>query len=246
MWKLEHAYRGCVKALDLKSYRALWDTNFVGWPSVSSHPVHKSHITGWITRETHQGLRLKSYKLKLAATQSFGDNLVVDHDWLTAVWTGKNGDTPPVTLRMMHPWMRVGKQWQIIDGMSAPEPRPRIREATGSTTLHTGVDRNSLVLIGRFGGADEVEGFLEGVDAAFELGIFGKGKELFEARAGLVSGGDEVTAGKEQFGLDGFGWQLGEALAGEVVEAEVSVAGEAVEAVEGEVLVELGQAEEAL
>lgn len=100
--------------------------------------------------------------------------------------------------------------------------------------------------VGRFGGADEVEGFFEGVDAAFELGVFGEGEELFEAGAGLVSGGHEVAAGEEQFGPDGVWWELGEALAGEVVEGEVAVAGEAVEAVEGEVLVELGQAEEAL
>lgn len=68
--------------------------------------------------------RLKSYKLKLAATQSFGD-IVVDHYWVTTISGGKNGDRPPITLRIMHTWMRVGNRWQIIDGMSARVPHPQ-------------------------------------------------------------------------------------------------------------------------
>ena len=123
IWNLEHAYWSHVKALDLKSYRALWNTHFVGWPAVSPQPVRKSQITDWITQESDKGLRLKSYKLKFAASQSLG-NIVVDHFWVTIVWTGKSGDLPPVTLRTMHTWIRVGNNWQIIGGMSAPEPHP--------------------------------------------------------------------------------------------------------------------------
>ena len=124
VWNLEHDYWNHVKALDLKSYRALWNTDFVGWPSVSPHPVHKDQITGWITQETNKGLRLKSYNLKYAASQSFG-NIVVDHYWITIVWTGKNGDLPAATDRLTHTWMRVGDSWQIIGGMSSPEPHPQ-------------------------------------------------------------------------------------------------------------------------
>ena len=124
VWKLEHAYWSYVKAHDLKSYLALWNSNFLGWPSVSPQPVRKNQITSWIRQETDKGLRLKSYKLKYAASQSFG-NIVVDHYWVTMVWTGKSGDLPPVTLRMMHTWMRVGNTWQIIDGMSSHEPHPQ-------------------------------------------------------------------------------------------------------------------------
>lgn len=119
VWRLEHAYWGYVKAVDLKGYRDLWNANFVGWPSGSLDPVRKSHITDWITQETNQGTRLKSYQLKFAASQSFGNNLVVDYYWATVVWSGKSGDTPPETVRMMHTWMRVGNRWQIIDGMAA-------------------------------------------------------------------------------------------------------------------------------
>ena len=123
VWKLEHSYWKYVKALDLKSYLALWHPDFVGWPSVSDRPQHKDHITGWITRETSKGLRLKSYVLRPAASQATG-NIVVDHYWITTVWSGKDGDEPPVTDRFTHTWIRVGNTWQILGGMSSPEPHP--------------------------------------------------------------------------------------------------------------------------
>ncbi len=121
---MEHVYWRYVKALDVKGYRSLWNTNFVGWPAGSAHPVHKDHITDWMKRPVSEGRRVKSYQLKFAAGQSFGKNLVVDYYWATTVWTGKNGDLPPDTLRMMHTWMRAGDRWQIIDGMAAEVPNP--------------------------------------------------------------------------------------------------------------------------
>ena len=135
---------------------------------------------------------------------------------------------------------------QGSDALSRNQHKDRTRERYGAPLVFLRRELWGGRIAGRFGGADEVEGFLEGVDAAFELCVFGEGEELFEARAGLVAGVDEVAAGEQEFGPDGVGRELGEALAGEVVEAEVAVAGEAVDAVQGEVLVELGQAEEAL
>ena len=124
VWKLEHSYWEYVKANNIESYRALWHPNFVGWPSVSAEPQRKNHITDWITQRTDQGLRLKAFELKPASSQSTGD-LVITHYWLTAVWTGKSGDQPSSTSRITHTWVRVGKSWQIIGGMSSPEPHTR-------------------------------------------------------------------------------------------------------------------------
>jgi hypothetical protein len=123
VWKLEHSYWEYVKALDLKNYRTLWHPNFVGWPSVSNRPQRKDHITGWIKLETDKGLRLKAYVFNPAASQSTG-NIVVDHYWLTMIWTGNNGKQPPSTIRITHTWVRVGNTWKIIGGMSSPEAHP--------------------------------------------------------------------------------------------------------------------------
>lgn len=121
VWKLEHSYWENVKALDLASYRELWHPDFVGWPYVSPEPVRKDHITDWIAADTAKGLQLQSFSLKPAASQAT-ENLVVVHYWVTLVWADKEHKGEPRTLRVTHTWIRAGKGWQIIAGMSAPEP----------------------------------------------------------------------------------------------------------------------------
>lgn len=121
VWKLERSYWEYVKAEDLKSYLGLWHPNFVGWPSVSPQPQRKDHITDWITANTAKGLHLTSYALKPADSQATG-NLVVVHYWVTLSWGDKNGPGEPHTLRITHTWIRGDKSWQIISGMSSPEP----------------------------------------------------------------------------------------------------------------------------
>jgi hypothetical protein len=124
VWRLEHSYWEDVKALDLASYRQLWHPNFVGWPSVSAEPVRKEHITDWISANSAKGLHLESYSLKPAASRAT-ENLVVVHYWLTSVWANKDHQGEPHTLRVTHTWIRVGKGWQIIAGMGAPEPEAK-------------------------------------------------------------------------------------------------------------------------
>jgi ketosteroid isomerase-like protein len=117
VWKLEHSYWDYVKALDLVSYRALWNADFVGWPYVSPTPQRKDHITDWIDTYTTKGLRLKSYSLKPAASHETG-NIVVIYYWLTAVWADKNGKAEPATSRITHTWLKTPAGWQILGGMS--------------------------------------------------------------------------------------------------------------------------------
>jgi hypothetical protein len=124
VWKLEHSYWEDVKSLDLASYLELWHPSFVGWPSVSPEPVRKDHITDWIKANTAKGLHLESYTLEPADSQG-SDNLVVVHYWVTSVWADKDGHGEPHTLRITHTWIRVGKGWQIIGGMSSPEAEVR-------------------------------------------------------------------------------------------------------------------------
>jgi len=121
VWKLEHSYWEDVKALDLARYRELWHPNFLGWPFVSPRPVGKDHITDWITANTTKGLHLESYSLKPGASQP-SENLVVVHYWVTSTWADKDHKGDPHILRITHTWIKTGKGWQIISGMSAPEP----------------------------------------------------------------------------------------------------------------------------
>lgn len=119
VWKMEHKYWEDVKAADLVSYRALWHSSFLGWPESSAIPVHKLHITDWITDSAAKGIHLSGYTLKPAASQATGDLVVTDY-WMTADWVDGNGTHKRENDRITHTWMRVGGGWQIISGMSCP------------------------------------------------------------------------------------------------------------------------------
>jgi ketosteroid isomerase-like protein len=120
VWKLEHQYWENVKALDLVSYRALWHTDFLGWPWMSAQPVRKDHITGWITAYTAKGQRLSSYTLEPAASHATG-NIAVVYYWLTSDWVDKNGGETRGKMRVTHTWIHDADGWKILGGMSSVE-----------------------------------------------------------------------------------------------------------------------------
>jgi ketosteroid isomerase-like protein len=120
VWQLEKAYWEYVKANDLEKYRALWNENFLGWPFVSSAPVHKDHITNWITANTSKGIKLQSYSLEQLGIQVTGD-LAVDYYRIKATWGNSQGaEVRTEAFRITHTWIRTHETWQIIGGMSAP------------------------------------------------------------------------------------------------------------------------------
>lgn len=120
VWNLEKAYWEYVKANDLEKYRALWHQDFVGWPTSSSTPLHKDHITDWITRNTSKGVRLQSYAIEQLAIKVTGD-IAIDHYRVKIVWAGAGPtDSKTEVARITHTWIKTGHTWQIIGGMSAP------------------------------------------------------------------------------------------------------------------------------
>src|SRR5215470_3501479 len=120
IWDLEQKYWRYVEANDLDSYRSLWHTDFVGWPGVSAAPVRKDHITDWITAQTGQGRKFEFVELKPAAIQMHGD-LAVVYYWSTYKWVDKSGAGTARRTRVTHTWVKNGKDWQIVGGMSLTE-----------------------------------------------------------------------------------------------------------------------------
>jgi len=88
-----------VQANDLSAYRNLWDKDFLGWPSVSTSPVHKDHITDWITSQTSQGLAFQADEPQPAGAQVTGDIAVVYYR-VTYKWLDKNGQGAAHTIRV--------------------------------------------------------------------------------------------------------------------------------------------------
>jgi ketosteroid isomerase-like protein len=121
VWNLERAYWRYVENNDLAAYSALWHENFLGWPSVSAAPVRKDHITDWITSQTSKGLKFEAGEFKPAAIQVTGDVAFACY-WINFRWLDKDGNGATHKLRITHAWVRSGNTWQIIGGMSMPEP----------------------------------------------------------------------------------------------------------------------------
>ena len=66
---------------------------------------------------------MESFTLTKADSQ-LTDNIYVTHYWLTATWGTKEARGNPSTTRVTHTWLKTPDGWQIIGGMSAPEPNP--------------------------------------------------------------------------------------------------------------------------
>ena len=120
IWILEQEYWNRVEDNDLPAYVNLWHKDFLGWPSVSAEPVHKDHITDWITSQTSKGLAFKSVEFKPAAIQITA-NIALIYYRLTYKWLDKDGNGVPHTIRVTHTWLRDGDDWHIIGGMSMLE-----------------------------------------------------------------------------------------------------------------------------
>jgi hypothetical protein len=120
LWKLEHDYFRYVEDNNLTDYLTLWHKNFLGWPSVSAAPVQKDHITDWITSRTSKGLAFKLIEIKPAAVQVTGDIGVTCY-WVTYKFADKDGQGKTYHTRITHTWLKDGKDWHIIGGMSMPE-----------------------------------------------------------------------------------------------------------------------------
>lgn len=118
VWALEHEYWKYVERNDLDGYRKLWDEKFLGWPQANATPVHKDHITEWITSQTSKGLHFKLVELKEAAIQENGE-LVATGYWLTSRWDSTTSAGKEGTIRVHHTWARRGNTWRIVSGMSA-------------------------------------------------------------------------------------------------------------------------------
>jgi len=120
VWSLEHAYWRYAQANDLTRYLALWHENFFGWPQSYPAPSHKNHITDLITSQTGKGLALKIIEFKPAGIQITG-NLAATCYWVKLKWVNKDGGGVVSTNCFTHIWLKNGKDWQIISGMSMRE-----------------------------------------------------------------------------------------------------------------------------
>lgn len=119
VWSLEDTYWQSVQANDLERYTKLWSEDFLGWPYSSPEPAGKDEITDWITAHTSKGEVLKSFDIQPVRSHVAGKYATVTYR-IHFIWADKTGAETPGIFRVIHTWLREGRSWQIISGMSAP------------------------------------------------------------------------------------------------------------------------------
>jgi ketosteroid isomerase-like protein len=119
VWALEDSYWSYVKANDMERYRMLWRSDFLGWPLHDPEPVHRDHITDWITAHTSVGETLRSYEVERLAAQASANYVTVAYR-VRLTWVTRQGVEKPAGLRVLHTWLKgPDAGWQILSGMAA-------------------------------------------------------------------------------------------------------------------------------
>jgi hypothetical protein len=127
-WRMEELYWEYVQNIDTISYKTLWHTNFIGYPSFGDGVSDKSKIATWIP-DLHKDPDLKySYVLHKKASNAIEDVVMVFYD-TDEIWTDK--DNKPVrkeTYKFTHTWKKVDGKWLILGGMAAVKNQDRLRD----------------------------------------------------------------------------------------------------------------------
>ena len=113
VWSLEKTYWEYVQADDLGRYRTLWDSDFLGWQSVSPEPLRKGHITDWITAHTSKGETLKSYDLERLTMQATDKFATVTYR-VRLTWVGQEWSWPALN-DPRHPYVAAQRCWHLAN-----------------------------------------------------------------------------------------------------------------------------------
>jgi len=120
VWSGEEAYWRYVQSRDLQHYMALWSDDFVGWPIVTDHPVHKVDIASLFQSGSGRLSRVIGYELYRESVDMHGPIAMAFYRVKMRL-SKSDGSESTVTSRITHTWMKKDNVWQIVGGMSADD-----------------------------------------------------------------------------------------------------------------------------
>ncbi len=125
VWAQEERYWNDVKSLNLRDFLTLWHDDFKGWPATSNTPIPKDSAANMIREPMTRGSRMTQYELHRKVVQVFGKTAVAIYA-VTFTWVNKRGaiERSGQWYKLIHTWLRVGREWKIIGSLSAPLPQP--------------------------------------------------------------------------------------------------------------------------
>jgi len=118
VWSGEEAYWRYVQSHDLQHYMTLWSDDFVGWPMVTDHPIHKTDIASLFQSGSGLLSRVIAYELHRESVEMHVP-VVIAFYRVTARLRNADHSESTRTSRITHTWMKTGDVWQIVGGMSA-------------------------------------------------------------------------------------------------------------------------------
>lgn len=125
VWAGEQAYWRDVKTHEVTDYLALWSDDFNGWPISDEHPIHRTDIAAFVTKNGSLS-QVASYELHRESVEAHGPAIITYYR-VTVRRRNPRGSLTPTTYRMTHTWMKRGGRWQIVGSMSAVDPTPPAR-----------------------------------------------------------------------------------------------------------------------
>ena len=114
IWQLEEKYWECWIKGDMESYLSLLHEDFLGWASSLEVPGDKKAAREFVQNFWSQ-IRLFAFEMKPAGIKII-DNVAMVHYFLAL--KDENGNQVGDRYRIIHTWMKQGRNWQLLGGMS--------------------------------------------------------------------------------------------------------------------------------
>jgi ketosteroid isomerase-like protein len=120
LWELEGAYIRAHLEADHEAVLALWDEDFLGWPSrlpnTSGKDGGAAYLAEYFPEPTQLSPRLERQGIRFA-----GDAAIL-HYRLHWGGTDAGGSITTATTRLTHTWIKRDSGWRILGGMDWSEP----------------------------------------------------------------------------------------------------------------------------
>lgn len=115
IWKLEEHYWNCWIKKDIEGYMSLLHEDFMGWASSLETPGDKEAAREFVQNFWSQ-IQLFAIEMKPCAIKIVDDVALVHYFLLLK---DEDGNQMGNSYRITHTWLKQGRIWQILGGMSS-------------------------------------------------------------------------------------------------------------------------------
>lgn len=116
IWALEEAYISYFIAANHKAILSMYHDRFLGWPDEEKQPSDKKDARRYLEERYPKPVSW-TYKIDRKGITIL-ENIAISHYLLSFTGKDKNGNEQTGVSRLTHTWLKTGKQWKILGGMS--------------------------------------------------------------------------------------------------------------------------------